>query len=155
MDPITTGVVGTLCVFFLLFIGMPIAFALMLVGLLAHRLSFRYGSGASGYGQHGIRSIGLLSLHRDPAVYRHGRVRRQFGHDQTTICNLRQVVQASARRSGHRHHRGLRGVRRGIRVFGGHRSNHGDSRPARDESLQLRPPAVHGKASRPEGPWDS
>ncbi|MBI4775126.1 MAG: TRAP transporter large permease [Deltaproteobacteria bacterium] len=32
MDPITVGVIGTGCVFFLLFLGMPIAFALMLVG---------------------------------------------------------------------------------------------------------------------------
>lgn len=32
LDPITTGVTGTLLVFFLLFLGMPIAFSLMLVG---------------------------------------------------------------------------------------------------------------------------
>lgn len=34
MDPITTGVIGTILVFLLLFLGMPIAFALMLVGFL-------------------------------------------------------------------------------------------------------------------------
>ena len=32
MDPVTSGVVGTFLVFLLLFLGMPIAFALMLVG---------------------------------------------------------------------------------------------------------------------------
>jgi len=32
LDPILVGVIGTLIVFFLLFLGMPIAFALMLVG---------------------------------------------------------------------------------------------------------------------------
>jgi len=32
MDPVTVGVIGTVLVFFLLFLGMPIAFALMLVG---------------------------------------------------------------------------------------------------------------------------
>ena len=32
MDPITVGIVGTISVFVLLFLGMPIAFALMLVG---------------------------------------------------------------------------------------------------------------------------
>jgi len=32
VDPITVGVIGTVCVFVLLFLGMPIAFALMLVG---------------------------------------------------------------------------------------------------------------------------
>jgi len=34
MNPIVVGVIGTLFVFFLLFLGMPIAFALMLVGFL-------------------------------------------------------------------------------------------------------------------------
>lgn len=34
MDPIVVGSIGTVCVFMLLFIGMPIAFALMLVGFL-------------------------------------------------------------------------------------------------------------------------
>ncbi len=33
MDPITTGVIGTVLVFMLLFLGMPIAFSLMLVGV--------------------------------------------------------------------------------------------------------------------------
>ena len=32
LDPITVGVIGTLGVFLLLFLGMPIAFCLMLVG---------------------------------------------------------------------------------------------------------------------------
>lgn len=32
MDPVIVGVIGTILVFFLLFLGMPIAFALMLVG---------------------------------------------------------------------------------------------------------------------------
>ncbi len=32
MDPVTVGIIGTLLVFILLFMGMPIAFALMLVG---------------------------------------------------------------------------------------------------------------------------
>jgi len=32
VDPITSGVVGTFLVFLLLFLGMPIAFAMMLVG---------------------------------------------------------------------------------------------------------------------------
>ena len=32
MDPVIVGVIGTFLVFFLLFLGMPIAFALMLVG---------------------------------------------------------------------------------------------------------------------------
>ena len=45
MDPITAGVVGTLFVFFLLFIGMPIAFALMLVGLLG--IGYLSGMGAA------------------------------------------------------------------------------------------------------------
>lgn len=34
MDPVIVGVIGTFLVFFLLFLGMPIAFALMLVGFL-------------------------------------------------------------------------------------------------------------------------
>ncbi|HBF43215.1 MAG TPA: C4-dicarboxylate ABC transporter permease [Desulfobacteraceae bacterium] len=34
MDPVIVGVIGTFLVFFLLFLGMPIAFALMLVGLV-------------------------------------------------------------------------------------------------------------------------
>ena len=34
MDPVVTGVLGTLLVFVLLFVGMPIAFSLMLVGFL-------------------------------------------------------------------------------------------------------------------------
>lgn len=34
MDPVTTGIVGTVGVFFLLFFGMPIALALMLTGFL-------------------------------------------------------------------------------------------------------------------------
>ena len=34
MDPVITGIIGTLLVFFLLFLGMPIAFALMFVGFL-------------------------------------------------------------------------------------------------------------------------
>ncbi|MGI6308462.1 MAG: TRAP transporter large permease [Dethiobacteria bacterium] len=34
MDPITTGIIGTLGVFFLLILGMPIALALMLIGFL-------------------------------------------------------------------------------------------------------------------------
>ena len=32
LDPVTVGVIGTLAVFLLLFLGMPIAFCLMLVG---------------------------------------------------------------------------------------------------------------------------
>ncbi|MGD8562433.1 MAG: TRAP transporter large permease [Desulfarculaceae bacterium] len=32
MDPVSIGVIGTVCVFILLFMGMPIAFALLLVG---------------------------------------------------------------------------------------------------------------------------
>ncbi len=34
LDPVVVGTIGTLCVFGLLFIGMPIAFALMLVGFV-------------------------------------------------------------------------------------------------------------------------
>lgn len=34
MDPVTAGIVGTVAVFLLLFIGMPIAFALMFVGFI-------------------------------------------------------------------------------------------------------------------------
>ncbi len=34
LDPVAVGTIGTLCVFGLLFIGMPIAFALMLVGFV-------------------------------------------------------------------------------------------------------------------------
>ena len=34
MDPVILGVIGTFFIFFLLFLGMPIAFALMLVGFL-------------------------------------------------------------------------------------------------------------------------
>jgi hypothetical protein len=32
VDPVTIGIIGTFLVFFLIFIGMPIAFALMLIG---------------------------------------------------------------------------------------------------------------------------
>lgn len=34
LDPVTVGVIGTFCVFLLLFLGMPIAFCLMLVGFV-------------------------------------------------------------------------------------------------------------------------
>ena len=34
MDPVLSGIVGTLLVFFLLSLGMPIAFSMMLVGFL-------------------------------------------------------------------------------------------------------------------------
>jgi tripartite ATP-independent transporter DctM subunit len=34
LDPITVGIIGTLALFLLLFVGMPIAFAMMLVGFL-------------------------------------------------------------------------------------------------------------------------
>ncbi|MFH0845496.1 MAG: TRAP transporter large permease [Pseudomonadota bacterium] len=34
LDPVTAGIVGTVLVFFLLFLGMPIAFSLMLVGVM-------------------------------------------------------------------------------------------------------------------------
>ena len=34
LDPVTSGVIGTILVFLLLFLGMPIAFALMLVGFI-------------------------------------------------------------------------------------------------------------------------
>lgn len=42
MDPVTVGIIGTFGVFFLLFLGMPIAFALMLVGFsgIAYLSSF-------------------------------------------------------------------------------------------------------------------
>ena len=39
MDPVTVGIIGTVGVFGLLFLGMHIAFALMLVGFIGHQLS--------------------------------------------------------------------------------------------------------------------
>jgi TRAP-type mannitol/chloroaromatic compound transport system permease large subunit len=34
LDPVVIGIIGTILVFFLLFLGMPIAFSLMLVGFV-------------------------------------------------------------------------------------------------------------------------
>ncbi|MBW2038125.1 MAG: TRAP transporter large permease [Deltaproteobacteria bacterium] len=45
MDPVIVGIIGTFLVFFLLFLGMPIAFALMLVGFLG--LSYLASIGAA------------------------------------------------------------------------------------------------------------
>ncbi len=45
MDPVTVGIIGTLLVFMLLFLGMPIAFALMLVGFVG--LSYLASVGAA------------------------------------------------------------------------------------------------------------
>jgi len=45
LDPVIVGIIGTFLVFFLLFLGMPIAFALMLVGFLG--LSYLASIGAA------------------------------------------------------------------------------------------------------------
>ncbi len=44
MDPLVAGVVGTLLVFLLLFLGMPIAFAMMLVGFLGTAYLTSFGA---------------------------------------------------------------------------------------------------------------
>ena len=45
MDPVVSGIIGTLLVFFLLSLGMPIAFSMMLVGFLGIALLSSPASG--------------------------------------------------------------------------------------------------------------
>ena len=138
MDPVVSGIIGTLLVFFLLSLGMPIAFSMMLVGFLGISL---------------LSSVeaALPVLARtvyETSVYYPYTVIPLFvvmgGYDAPTLWGLRQMAARASRRSGCGNHRGLRRLCRSVRIIGCHSGGHGNSSHPGNEPVRLQPQTISG-----------
>ena len=138
--------------FVLIFLGMHIAFAMMFVGFVGLAILSSFEAAMPVTASTMWEMASFYSLYGDSAIHHHGRFCGQLRHDQGTLLLLRKVDPPRAGRAGSGHHRGLRSVRRGVRIVGRHSSRYGHGRSPGDGSVQIRsrgsPPAAWQQAGR-------
>ncbi len=137
MEATTLGVTGLVILVVLIAIRMPIAYAMILVGgggvfilngpaLLLNQLK------TLAYGQFSIYDLSVV-----PMFVLMGAHRVEGRPQPGAVPRRERVARLDAGRHRDGGDRGLRGVRRGLRLVARHRLDHGQGRPARAQALQL------------------
>ncbi|CAA9211195.1 MAG: TRAP-type C4-dicarboxylate transport system, large permease component, partial [uncultured Acetobacteraceae bacterium] len=90
----------------------------------------------AGAGRDGDRQARRLPAGRHPAVHADGARDGARARDRRPLRRRLRPAAARARRSRHRHRRGLHGVRRDLRLLGGHRAHRRQVRHPADAALR-------------------
>ncbi len=138
MSPQTVGIVGFLIMVALIFLRMPVAIALGLVGTVGYAVLNGWTQSLLVLSRVPLTFASAYDLSVVPLFVLMGVDRRPFRHGARIVPIDQRHVQRPARHAGNRDHRRLRGARRGLRILGGDGGDHESRRSTGNASRRLR-----------------
>ena len=137
MSTDAVAIIGFVALFALMLLRVPVGMAMGLVGVTG----FGYLVGGDAGAEDGRPDLDAdrhrLHVRRHPDVPADGRVRHALRHEPRAVPGRQPLRRPSARRARHRHHRGLRRLRRDQRLLGGDGGDVLHRRLSGDAPLQL------------------
>ena len=144
MSELAVATVGFAALLALILVALPIAVAMAIVGVGGTAGSSGWSTALATLRQGPFERATSYTLLVIPLFVFMGYVAAQAGHQPEPLSRRQRVARPPARRAGHGDGGGLRGVRRHLRLLGGHGRHHVLGGAARDAPLPVRRQPLDG-----------